>query len=82
MGAIYFGDKNEDTVSNGSDTVRFSEIIKERAGYRYREELGTKPNVYYLPPVNKMFDYESGLGDLSEEKQKVYDNIRFNKNGK
>jgi molybdopterin-containing oxidoreductase family iron-sulfur binding subunit len=75
MGAIYFGDKNEDAVSNGTETVRFSEIVKERAGYRYLEELGTKPNVYYLPPVNRMFDYESGLEDLPEEKQKIYDDI-------
>lgn len=80
MGAIYFGDKNEDAVSNGSDTVRFSELIKERAGYRYLEELGTKPNVYYLPPVNRMFDYESGLKDLPEEKQKIYDKIISGKN--
>jgi len=79
MGAIYFGDRNEDAVFNGSETVRFSELIKERAGYRYLEELGTKPNVYYLPPVDKMFDYESGLKDLPEEKQKVYDKLR---NGK
>ncbi len=76
MGAIYFGDRNEDSVFNGSETERFSELIKERAGYRYLEELGTKPNVYYLPPVNRMFDYESGLKDLPEEKQHVYDNIR------
>ena len=78
MGAIYFGDKNEDAVSNGTETVRFSELVKNRAGYRYLEELGTKPNVYYLPPVDRMFDYESGMQSVSEEKQKVYDNIRFN----
>jgi molybdopterin-containing oxidoreductase family iron-sulfur binding subunit len=82
MGAIYFGDKNEDAVTNGTDTVRFTQIIKERMGYRYLEELGTKPNVYYLPPVDRMFDYESGLKDLPEEQQKVYDEIRFSKNGK
>ena len=79
MGAIYFGDKNEDTVFNGTETVQFTQLLKERAGYRYREELGTKPNVYYLPPVNRMFDYESGLKDLPEEKQKIYDELR---NGK
>jgi len=78
MGAIYFGDKNEDAVTNGTETVRFSEIVRERAGYRYREELGTKPNVYYLPPVDRMFDYESGLDDLDDEKKKIYDDIRFN----
>lgn len=75
MGAIYFGDKNEDSVFNGTETARFSTLVKERAGYRYLEELGTKPNVYYLPPVNKMFDYESGLSDLPEEKQKIYEEI-------
>lgn len=79
MGAIYFGDKNEDSVFNGTETVGFKQIIKDRAGYRYMEELGTKPNVYYLPAVNKMFDYESGLKDLPEEKQKIYDELR---NGK
>jgi Fe-S-cluster-containing dehydrogenase component len=79
MGAMYFGDRNEDAVSNGTETVRFTELVKERAGYRYLEELGTKPNVYYLPAVNKMFDYESGLKDLPEEKQKIYDKLR---NGK
>ncbi len=75
MGAIYFGDMNEDAVSNGTETLRFKKLIKERAGYRYREELGTKPNVYYLPPVDRMFDYESGLKDLPEAKQHIYDNI-------
>jgi molybdopterin-containing oxidoreductase family iron-sulfur binding subunit len=25
------------------------------------EDLGTKPSVYYLPPVNRNFPYESGL---------------------
>ncbi len=78
MGAIYFGDKNEDAVSNGTETVRFTELVKNRSGYRYLEELGTKPNVYYLPPVDRMFDYESGMQSVPEEKQKVYDNIRFN----
>jgi hypothetical protein len=39
------------------------------------EDLGTEPNVYYLPPVERMFDYKSGLKDIPEEKQRVYDNI-------
>lgn len=78
MGAIYFGDANEDAVSNGTETRRFRQFVHERSGYRFLEELGTKPNVYYLPPVNRMFDYESGMESVPEEKQKVYDNIRFN----
>lgn len=71
MGAIYFGDKNEDSVTNGEDTHRFKDLIKERAGYRYLEELGTDPNVYYLPPINRMFPYERGFNTVSEEKKKA-----------
>ena len=57
-GVFYFGDKIEDTVTNGSETVRFSQLIKDKAGYRYLEELGTGPNVYYLPPVDRLFPFE------------------------
>ena len=49
-GVIYFGDENEDAVSNGTETVRLKELLRDRSGYRYMEELGTKPRVYYLPP--------------------------------
>ena len=60
-GVFMFGDINEDTVSNGSDTFRFSDLIKDKAGYRLMEDLGTKPSVYYLPPVNRNFKFEEGL---------------------
>lgn len=60
-GVIYFGDRNEDLVTNGAETVRFSELIKTRGGYRHLEHLGTKPNVYYLPAVNKLYPIEDGL---------------------
>lgn len=58
-GTIFYGDANEDTVSNGEETVRFSELIKKRSGYRYMEDLGTEPRVYYLPPVNRQFPFEA-----------------------
>lgn len=57
-GAIYFGDENEDSVTNGDETVRLSELLRDKAGYRYLEELGTKPRVYYLPPVDRQFPFE------------------------
>jgi molybdopterin-containing oxidoreductase family iron-sulfur binding subunit len=57
-GVFFFGDLNEDTVTNGSETYRFSELVREKAGYRYLEELGTKPSVYYLPPANRQFDFD------------------------
>ena len=56
MGSIYFGDQNEDAVTNSKgETVRLSQLLKDRAGYRYMEELGTEPRVYYLPPKNRMY---------------------------
>ena len=60
-GVFFFGDMNEDSVSNGAETLRFTDLIKDKAGYRLMEDLGTKPNVYYLPPVNRSFKYEDGL---------------------
>ena len=54
--AIYFGDENENAVTNGSgETVNFTELLKDNAAYRSMEELGTKPRVYYLPPKNRRF---------------------------
>lgn len=57
-GALYFGDKVADVVTNGDETVRLSVLLKDKAGYRHLEELGTEPNVYYLPPVNRMFPFK------------------------
>ncbi len=73
-GVYFFGDINEDTVTNGDETLRFSELIKDKAGYRYKEELGTQPSVYYLPPVDRNFPFESGLKGLSEEQMSRYHN--------
>ena len=56
MGVIYFGDENEDAVTNcKGETVRLSQLLRDRAGYRYLEELGTDPRVYYLPPIDRRF---------------------------
>lgn len=50
-GVFYFGDANEDLVTNGTtkETVRLSKLLKENAAYTLLPELGTKPSVYYLP---------------------------------
>jgi len=61
MGVLYFGDILEDTVTNGQETLRFGKLMDDRAGYRYREELGTLPSVFYLPPTTRMFPVEGGL---------------------
>ena len=67
-GVFFFGDMNEDSVSNGTETVRFSELIRDKSGYRLMEDMGTKPRVYYLPPVNRNFPFESGIETKEEQK--------------
>ncbi|MEP7268780.1 MAG: 4Fe-4S dicluster domain-containing protein [Saprospiraceae bacterium] len=62
-GVFFYGDMNEDTVTNGAETFKLSDLLKDKAGYRLMEDLGTKPNVYYLPPVNRSFPFESGLNE-------------------
>ncbi len=57
-GVFYFGDENENAVTNGTtrETVVLSELLEKNAAYRLMEELGTKPRVYYLPPKDRLFD--------------------------
>ena len=56
MGAIWFGDENDDAVTNSAGkTMRLSKLLRDRAGFRYMEELGTKPRVYYLPAASRQY---------------------------
>jgi Fe-S-cluster-containing dehydrogenase component len=56
MNALYFGDQNEDAVTNASGvTVKLSQLLEDNAGYRHLEELGTEPRVYYLPAKNRKY---------------------------
>ncbi len=80
MGVIYFGDVNEDAVTNGVETVKFSELIRDRSGYRYLETLGTRPTVYYLPPVNRQFPVERGWESIDDEIKERYKNTDYVKN--
>ena len=50
MGAIYFGNEKEDAVTNGlGQTIPFRKTLQTQGGFRWKEELGTDPRVYYLP---------------------------------
>jgi molybdopterin-containing oxidoreductase family iron-sulfur binding subunit len=79
MGVIYFGDIDEDVVTNGTETFKFSELIRDRSGYKYLDNLGTRPNVYYLPPVDRQFPFERGLDGLDEEVAKRFENTPYMK---
>ncbi|HVN58412.1 MAG TPA: 4Fe-4S dicluster domain-containing protein [Bacteroidales bacterium] len=70
-GVYWFGDENEDAVTNGTtkETVSFRELLKKNGGYRLMPELGTKPRVYYLPPKNRLFDVDES--DLKNQDKSV-----------
>lgn len=65
MGAIYVGDELEDTVVNSwGETRKFSELVHQGGGYRYLEELGTEPRVYYLPHRDHKYPMPEDVPDL------------------
>lgn len=77
-GVFWYGDENEDTVSNGQETMSFKQLITDRAGYRFMEELGTQPRVYYLPPKDRDFPVEKGYQDADstiQERFKEYKDL-------
>lgn len=47
--ALYYGDQEEDLATNGRDVVKLSKFLADNKAYRLKEELGTEPNVYYVP---------------------------------
>jgi Fe-S-cluster-containing dehydrogenase component len=59
-GVYYFGDENEDAVTNGTtkETFRFKKLLEDNGGYTLMPELGTKPRVYYLPPKGKTVPFQ------------------------
>ena len=81
MDVIYFGDQNEDAVTNASGvTVKLSKLLEDNAGYRHLEELGTEPRVYYLPPKNRKYpvpDMKS-VGKDKIEKKHIAPNMDMN----
>jgi molybdopterin-containing oxidoreductase family iron-sulfur binding subunit len=47
-GAIYYGDLEEDVATNGRVIVSVSRFLSENDAYRLKEDMGTKPRVYYI----------------------------------
>ena len=48
-GALYYGDLEEDVATNARDIIKISSYLARNQAFRYKEELGTKPRVYYIP---------------------------------
>lgn len=47
--AMYFGDLESDVATNGIEVVALNKMLVENNAYGYKDSLGTKPRVYYLP---------------------------------
>jgi molybdopterin-containing oxidoreductase family iron-sulfur binding subunit len=48
MGALWIGDLVSDVATNGRETVKLSRFLKETDATRFREELGTRPRLWYI----------------------------------
>ncbi|MCJ7471863.1 MAG: 4Fe-4S dicluster domain-containing protein [Actinobacteria bacterium] len=48
-GVIYMGELNRDLATNGQEVVKLSKFLDDNKAYRYKEELGTQPRVWYIP---------------------------------
>ena len=57
-------------ASNGVEIVQLSKFLDENSAYRYKEELGTQPRVWYLPGHGQSFGRNSK--DIRELKPSVW----------
>lgn len=57
MEALYIGDLRADVATNGRETVKLSRFLRENDAIRYREELGTRPRVWYIAGHGQKLDY-------------------------
>ncbi len=78
-GVYFFGDLYEDSVTNGNETFQLSKLLKDKGGYRLMEDLGTAPSVYYLPPKDRVVDFEEGLQYYTEFESVKKDETNTNK---
>ena len=56
MKALYMGDLNEDIGTNGAEVVQLSRFLDENDAFRWKENLGTQPRVWYLPGHGQSFN--------------------------
>jgi molybdopterin-containing oxidoreductase family iron-sulfur binding subunit len=48
MEALYIADLATDVATNGRETVKLSKLLRDNDAVRFREELGTRPRVWYI----------------------------------
>jgi molybdopterin-containing oxidoreductase family iron-sulfur binding subunit len=55
MQAIYLGDWTQDVATNGTDVVKLSRLIDDNGAYRLKDDLATRPRVWYIPGHGQEF---------------------------
>lgn len=60
MFAIYLGDLVEDVATNGKEVVKLSLFLAENSAFRLKEELGTRPRVWYIPGHGQEYGHDFG----------------------
>lgn len=58
-GAMFFGDLEEDLASNGTEVIRISTLLHTTGAFRYKEDLGTQPRVWYIPGSGELVPRQS-----------------------
>ncbi len=69
-GSIYMGELNRDLATNGQEVVKLSKFLNDNNAYRYKEELGTQPRVWYLPGAGE--DIGRSAEDIDELRSLVW----------
>ncbi|MBI4494050.1 MAG: 4Fe-4S dicluster domain-containing protein [Chloroflexi bacterium] len=57
MEALYIGDLKADVATNGRETVKLSKFLRENDAIRFREDLGTRPRVWYILGHGQKLDF-------------------------
>ncbi len=58
MYAIYLGELTADIATNGKDVVKLSKFLAENTAYRLKEDLGTRPRVWYIPGHGQEYGHD------------------------
>ena len=59
MNALYLGDMVSDVATNGVDVVGLRAFLADNSAYRLKEELGTKPRVWYIAGHGQDYDHQT-----------------------
>ncbi len=75
MKAIYLGDLTEDIATNGTDIVKLSTFLAENSAHRLKEELGTRPRVWYIPGHGQEYGHHVG-DERAPQKPRSWQELR------